>query len=70
MTLIPTLNLPKGGRRPKEPDVAKAPVMAALAGIVAEGGAVIATLESGTLELRLATGEIFHLGEGTVTRIA
>jgi hypothetical protein len=70
MTLIPTLNLLKGGRRPKDPDVAKTLVMAALARIVEEGGAVIAMLESGTLELRLETGEIFHLGEGTVTRIA
>ena len=69
MTLIP-LNPPKGGKRPKEPDVAKALVMAALARIIEEGGATIATLESGTLELRLATGEIFHLGEGTVARIA
>jgi hypothetical protein len=70
MTLILTLNLPEGRGRPEEPDVAKALVMAELARIVEEGGAIIATLESGTLELRLATGEIFHLGEGTVTRIA
>ena len=34
------------------------------------GGAVLTTLESGTLELRPGTGEIFHLGEDTVTRIA
>ena len=32
--------------------------------------AVIATLESGTIELRLATGEVFHLGDKVVTRIA
>ena len=69
MTRILTKTLPNGGR-PEEPDVAKALVMAALARIVEEGGAAIATLESGTLELRLTTGEIFHLGEGTVTRIA
>ena len=54
----------------EHPDVAKALVMAALARIVEKGDAVIATLESGTLELRLATGEIFHLGEGILTRIA
>ena len=70
MTLIPTLNPPADGRRPEQPDVAKALVMAEIAGIVVEGGAIITTLGSGTLELRLATGEIFHLGEGTVTRIA
>jgi alpha-D-ribose 1-methylphosphonate 5-triphosphate synthase subunit PhnG len=44
--------------------------MAELARIVEEGGAVTARLESGAIELRLATGEIFHLGEETVTRIA
>ena len=44
--------------------------MAELARIVAEGGVAIAGLESGALELRLATGEIFHLGEATVARVA
>jgi hypothetical protein len=34
------------------------------------GGAAIAALESGSLELRLATGEIFHLREGTIARVA
>ena len=53
-----------------DPVVAKALVMAALARITDEGGAVLAKIESGALELRLATGEIFHLGEGIVTRIA
>jgi hypothetical protein len=71
MTLIPVLNLPEeGGWLEEDPDVAKAWVMAGFARIVGDGGAVIAALESGALELRLATGEIFHLGEGTVTRIA
>jgi hypothetical protein len=27
-------------------------------------------LDSGVIELRLATGEIFHLGKETVTRVA
>jgi hypothetical protein len=57
------LNLAEDGGL-ENPIVAKALVMAALARMIDEGGAVIATLESGTLELRLATGEIFHLGEG------
>ena len=43
---------------------------AELARIVEEGAAVIATLESGTIELRLVTGEVFRLGETAVTRIA
>ena len=64
-----TLNLSEDDGWSEHPDVAKALVMAALARIVEEGSAVIATLESGTLQLRLATGEIFQLGEGMVTRV-
>jgi hypothetical protein len=50
--------------------VVKALVMAELARIVDEGGAAVSALESGALELRFATGEILHLGEATVTRVA
>lgn len=70
MTLIFAPNLTGGGGGLEDPDVAKALVMAELARIVEQGDAVIITLESGTLELRLETGEIFHLGEAAVTRIA
>ena len=70
MTLILNSNLADGGSAPENPDVAKTLVMAELARIVEEGAAVIATLESGTIELRLATGEVFHLGDKVVTRIA
>ena len=70
MTLILNSNLADGGSAPENPDAAKALVMAELARIVEEGAAVIATLESGTIELRLATGEVFHLGDKVVTRIA
>ena len=70
MTLILAFNLAEEGGGPKDPDVAKALVMAELARIVEGGCAVIAMLESGTLELRLLTGEIFHLGDKAVTRIA
>jgi hypothetical protein len=69
MTLIFAPNLAEDGGALEDPNVAKALVMAELARIVDEGGALIVTLESGTLELRLATGEIFHLGEAAVTRI-
>ena len=54
----------------ENPDVAKTLVLAELARIVEEGGAVIATLKSGTIELRLATGEVFRLDDEAVTRIA
>jgi hypothetical protein len=70
MTLILISNLADEGGALEDPDVAKALVMAELARIVEEGGAVIATLESGTIELRLATGEVFRLDDEAVTRIA
>jgi len=62
---------PRGnGRAPEDSDVAKTLVMAELARVVEEGAAVMVTLKSGTLELRLATGEVFHLGETAITRVA
>ena len=70
MTLMLASNLLEDGSGSDDPDVAKALVMAELARIVEEGGAVIVMLESGTLELRLATGEVFLFGEKAVTRIA
>jgi hypothetical protein len=70
MTLLLTPKLSEGGGRPEEPDAAKALVMAELAPMIEASGAAITTLEAGTLELRLATGEIFHLGEEAITRIA
>ena len=70
MTLIINSNVSDEGGALEDPDVAKALVMAELARIVEEGAAVIATLGSGTIELRLGTGEVFRLGETAVTRIA
>ena len=70
MTLILNSNVADEESALENADVAKALVMAELARIVEEGAAVIATLESGTIELRLATGEVFHLGDKVVTRIA
>ena len=70
MTLIHALGRVPDRGRSEGPNLAKALVMAELTRIVAQGDAVTAMLESGALELRLATGEIYHLGEETVTRIA
>jgi hypothetical protein len=70
MTLIVNSHVADEGGALEDPDVAKALVMAELERIVEEGAAVIATLGSGTIELRLATGEVFRLGETVVTRIA
>ncbi len=70
MMLIAVLAPGEEGARPGDADVAKTIVMAGVARIVEGGHAVITTFESGTIELRFATGEIFHLDEETVTRIA
>jgi hypothetical protein len=70
MTLILDLKLSEDGRRLDDPGVAKVVIVAEFAQHVEEGRAVMAMLEAGTLEIRLATGEVFHLGEETVTRIA
>ena len=55
---------------PGEEALAKAIVMIGIARLVEDGHASVARLESGGLELRFTTGEIFHLGEEAVTRIA
>ena len=69
MTLIPGFNPADEGGWPEAHAVVKPLVMAELARIVEEDGAAIVALESGALEPRLATGEIFRLGEATVTRV-
>jgi hypothetical protein len=70
MVFIPATSRSEDRSWPKGVDVAKALFMAEIAHIVAEGLGEIARLESGTVELRLVTGQIFHLGEQSVTRIA
>jgi hypothetical protein len=70
MTQILAPKLAEDGGAPEDPDVAKTLVMAELARVVEEGAGVMVALESATLELRLATGEVFHLGERAITRIA
>ncbi len=51
-------------------DPEKAFVMKAIARLVRQGCAELAVLESGKTRLRLKTGEVFHLGEQAITRIA
>ena len=70
MTPNPGCKLADEAGTPEAHDMVKSLVMAELARIVVEGDATMAALESGALELRLATGEVFHLGEATVTRVA
>ncbi len=54
---------------PEDMDAAKALFMTEVARIVEEGRGELERLESGTLELRLTTGEIYQLGEQSITRI-
>ena len=70
MSSIPAMDLLENRDEPVTPDAAKALVMAEIDRLVVSGLAAIVILEAGTLELRLATGEVFHLGEETITRIA
>jgi hypothetical protein len=51
-------------------DDAKAFVMAEIARIAEDGRAAMTRLESGVLELRFTTGELFHLVDEGITRIA
>jgi hypothetical protein len=45
-------------------------VIAELVHIIGESRGSMKRLDSGLMELRLATGEIFHLGRETITRVA
>jgi hypothetical protein len=49
---------------------AMASIIAELVHIVGESRGSMTRLDSGVMELRLTTGEIFHLGKETVTRVA
>jgi hypothetical protein len=70
MMFTPATSQSENRSWPEDLDAAKALFMVEVARIIAEGHGEIARLESGTLELRLATGEIFRLGEQSITRIA
>jgi hypothetical protein len=69
-TPISGFNLADEGGCRRHQEMARALVMVEIARIVAESNAAKVGLELGALELRLATDEIFHLGEATVTRVA
>lgn len=70
MTFIPAVNPGEETAWSGDADVARAIVMAEITRLVEDGDAVLVTFESGRLELRLRTGEVFYLGEKTVTRVA
>jgi hypothetical protein len=70
MKPIPVPSLAEDKRRPEDPGEAKVLVLVALAHIVEGGGAVVTIPGASTRELRFVTGEIFQLGEETITRVA
>jgi|HubBroStandDraft_6_1064221.scaffolds.fasta_scaffold4702523_1 hypothetical protein len=70
MIVVPVAGPAEDKSWPEDVAAAKALFMTEVTRIVEEGRCEMATLESGTLELRFATGEIFYLGEHAITRIA
>jgi hypothetical protein len=69
MMFIPVANPSEDRGWPEDMDAAKALFMTEVARIVEKGRGELERLESGTLELRLTTGEIYQLGEQSITRI-
>jgi len=57
-----------GGQR-RYADPAKAKVMAYVEQLVRDGFARRTKVDNGVIELTLSTGEVFHFGETSVTRI-
>ena len=69
MMFIPVANPPEDRGWPEDVDAAKALFMTEVARIVEEGRGELTRLESGMLELRLATGQTYQLGDQSITRI-
>ena len=57
-------------RKNWHPDAAKAAVLAHLGQLVRDGNARWSPAGNGVVELVLSSGEVFHLGTASVTRIA
>ena len=70
MNVISATNGSDRARWPRKSDKAKTLIMAEIAGMVAGGRATLTTLACGRVELRLGTGQVFHLSARTITRIA
>jgi hypothetical protein len=70
MTVTSALYLQDGWDDLEDPNLATALVIAELIRIVEESGGSMNRLESDVMELRLATGEVFHLDQETITRVA
>ena len=70
MMFIPATSQSEDRGWPEDLDAAKVMFITEVAKIVEEGHGEITRLESGMLELCLATGEVYYLGEHSITRIA
>jgi hypothetical protein len=70
MTAISAPYLPENLDELEEPDLAAALVITEFVRIVEEGRASMRRLESGAIEIRLLTGEVLHLDDETITRVA
>lgn len=70
MMFIPATNQLEDRNWSEDSDAAKALFMTEVARLVEEGRGELVKLESSTLELRLTTGQIYHLREQSITRIA
>jgi hypothetical protein len=70
MAAISALNLLGDLDDLESQDPVTAFVIAELLHIAGEHHASISRLESGEVEIRFPTGEIFHLGKETITRVA
>ena len=66
--MISALYLREDCDEPENP--AMASIIAELIHIVGESRGSMKRLNSSLMELRLETGEIFHLGKETITRVA
>jgi hypothetical protein len=70
MIATSALHLPENFDEPEEADWAVALVISELVRVVDEDRASMRQLESGAIEFRLLTGEVFHLDDETITRVA
>ena len=70
MILLPATSQIADGNWPEDCAAAKARFMAEIAGFVDAGHGELIRPVAGTLVLRLTTGEVYHLAECSITRVA
>ena len=70
MMFMPVANQLEDKNSLEDSNAAKALFMTEVASLVEAGRGELVRLECGTLELHLTSGEIYHLDEQSITRIA